>query len=69
MTARDRAGNVRHHHLERPYEEDTLPTSFSRILSESDLEEVRKQYLQALTELEEAEDEEPTDDTPTAERT
>lgn len=46
-----------------------MPTSFSRILSESDLEEVRKQYLQALTELEEAEDEEPTDDTSTAKRT
>jgi hypothetical protein len=45
-----------------------LPTSFSRILSESDLEEVRKQYLQALADLEEDEDEEPADDTAGTER-
>ncbi|WP_433549057.1 hypothetical protein ACQPZG_31355 [Streptomyces sp. CA-294286] len=35
-----------------------MPTSFSRILNEEDLAEVRNQYLQALEALEEEEDEE-----------
>ncbi|MEU9350974.1 hypothetical protein AB0D65_08100 [Streptomyces griseoloalbus] len=35
-----------------------MPTSFSRILNEQDLAEVRNQYLQALEALEEEEEEE-----------
>ncbi|QNP66624.1 hypothetical protein [Streptomyces genisteinicus] len=43
-----------------------MPTSFSRILNEEDLAEVRNQYLQALEALEEeeADAEEEDDDSP-----
>lgn len=39
-----------------------MPTSFSRILSESDLQEVRDQYLKALDDLESEEDDDDNDE-------